>query len=51
MRPVEAGLWRHHETFDGTYTIDDLFEINELLDVKLENQLRAAEWQERNRSE
>lgn len=37
MRPVEAGLWKLHETFDGTYIIDDLFDILEVLDVKVEN--------------
>lgn len=42
MRPVEAGLWKLHETFDGTYTADDMFDANELLDVQLENKVRAA---------
>ena len=44
MRPVQAGFWRLHETFDGTYTIDDLFDIVEFLDVRLENENRAAAW-------
>jgi hypothetical protein len=48
MRPVEAGLWKLHETFDGTYTADDLLDINEVLDVQLENKLRAHEWRARN---
>jgi hypothetical protein len=48
MRPVEAGLWKLHETFDGTYTVDDLLDINELLDVQLENKLRAHDWRVRN---
>ena len=43
MRPVEQGVWRLHETFDGTYTIDDLFDIHEILDVQLENRFRARE--------
>jgi hypothetical protein len=42
MRPVQAGHWRLHETFDGTYTIDDLFDINEILDVAAENEHRIA---------
>lgn len=42
MRPVEAGLWKLHETFDGTYTADDMFDINELLDVQAENKARAT---------
>ncbi len=46
MRPVEAGLWRLHETFDGTYTVDDLLDINEVLDVQLENRARAQAWKE-----
>jgi hypothetical protein len=43
MRPVEAGVWKLHETFDGTYTIEDLFDINEVLDVQHENRWRARE--------
>lgn len=43
MRPVETGLWKLHETFDGTYNIDDLFDICELLDVQFENKLRSAQ--------
>lgn len=41
MRPVEEGLWKLHETYDGTYIVDDLFDINEILDVRIENKLRA----------
>jgi hypothetical protein len=41
MRPVEAGLWKLHETFDGTYVIDDLFDINEMMDVTMENRYRS----------
>jgi hypothetical protein len=47
MRPVEAGLWKLHETFDGTYTVDDLLDINEVLDVQAENQQRFNEWKAR----
>ena len=43
-RPVQEGFWKLHETFDGTYIIDDLFDILELLDVRLENENRAAAW-------
>lgn len=42
MRPVEARFWQLHETFDGTYTADDMFDINELMDVQIENKVRAA---------
>jgi hypothetical protein len=44
MRPVESGLWKLSETFDGTYTIDDLFDINEVMDVEVENRSRARVW-------
>ena len=41
--PVAAGLWRQHELWDGTYTLDDLLDIAELIRVQNENQARAAE--------
>jgi hypothetical protein len=41
--PVNAGLWKQHELWDGTYTIDDLLDINELLAVRAENEWRAQE--------
>lgn len=44
MRPVAAGLWRLHETFDGTYTVDDLFDIIEVMDVDVENKARQNKW-------
>lgn len=44
VRPVEAGMWRLHETFDGTYIIDDLMDACEMLDVKEANQMRHAQW-------
>jgi len=47
MRPVQSGLWKLHETFDGTYTVDDLLDINEILDVALENKIRSEGWKER----
>lgn len=43
MRPVEAGCWKLHETFDGTYIIDDLFDILEMMDVSLENKARIKQ--------
>jgi hypothetical protein len=36
-------VWRQHELWDGTYTIDDLFDIIEVLKVKAENERRAME--------
>ena len=41
--PVSAGLWRQHELWDGTYTLDDLLDITELIRVRRENEKRAAE--------
>lgn len=46
MRPVEAGFWKLHETYDGTYIADDLLDINEMMDVVIENKNRAAIWNE-----
>jgi hypothetical protein len=40
--PVEAGLWTQRELFDGTYTVDDLFDALEFITVREENQRRAA---------
>ena len=40
MRPVVHGLWRQRETFDGTYSFEDLLDAHELLDVKAENDYR-----------
>ena len=39
--PVAAGHWRQHELWDGTYTLDDLLDIVELIRVKHENEYRA----------
>ena len=41
--PVAAGMWRQHELWDGTYTLDDLLDITELIRVRNENQARAME--------
>ena len=41
--PVSAGLWRQHELWDGTYTVDDLLDIIEMMQVAKENERRAAE--------
>lgn len=40
-------MWKLHETFDGTYTVDDLLDINEVLDVRAENGARAAAYRAR----
>ena len=41
--PVSAGLWKQHELWDGTYTLDDLLDAAELISVKREKNIRAAE--------
>ncbi len=41
--PVAAGMWRQHELWDGTYTLDELLDITELIRVRRENEERAAD--------
>ena len=41
-RPVLAGLWKQHELWDGTYDLDDLIAIHEMLDIKAVNDYRAS---------
>ena len=41
--PVSAGYWRQHEIWDGTYTLDDLLDIVEMIRVKNENEYQAVE--------
>ncbi len=41
-----AGLWRHCELFDGTYSFEDLLDVHELLDVKAENERRTHAYYE-----
>ena len=36
-------MWRQHELWDDTYTLDDLLDITELIRVRRENENRAAE--------
>lgn len=40
FRPVMAGVWKQRETFDGTYTFEDLLDAHEILDIKAENENR-----------
>jgi len=35
--------------FDGTYNLDDLLDITEMMTVKAENERRFAEWNEQQR--
>ena len=41
--PVAVGMWKQHELWDGTYTLDDLLDAAELIQVRRENEERAAE--------
>ena len=41
--PVTAGMWRQHELWDGTYTLDDLLDAVEVIRVRWENERRALE--------
>ena len=41
--PVASGHWSQHELWDGTYTLDDLLDIVEMIQVRHENELRARE--------
>ncbi len=41
--PVTAGMWKQHEMWDGTYTLDDLLDAVEMIRVQNENEMRAAE--------
>ena len=41
--PVTAGMWRQHELWDGTYTLDDLLDAVEVIRVRRENEYRASE--------
>ena len=36
-------MWKQHELWDGTYTLDDLLDAEEMIRVKRENDIRAAE--------
>jgi len=41
--PVSAFYWRQYELWDGTYTLDDLLDILEVMAVARENDARARE--------
>ena len=43
--PVAAGMWKQHQLWDGTYTLDDLLDIVELIRVRRMNEMRAREAQ------
>ena len=41
--PVMAGHWKQRELSDGTYTLDDLLDILEVMQVENENRHRESE--------
>ena len=41
--PVVLGYWKQHELWDGTYTLDDLLDIVEVIAVQRENEARAID--------
>ena len=41
--PVMEGLWQQHELWDGTYTLDDLLDVTEMIRIRRENECRAIE--------
>jgi len=34
-------MWRQHEIWDGTYSLEDLLDAHEMLAVRAENERRA----------
>jgi len=40
---VNAGCWQQHELWDGTYCLDDLWDVLEMLTVRAENERRARD--------
>ena len=40
---MALGYWKQHELWDGTYTLDDLLDIVELIRVRRENEWKARE--------
>lgn len=41
--PVMAGHWKQRELSDGTYSLDDLLDIHEMMAVNAENERRHAD--------
>jgi hypothetical protein len=41
--PVKERYWRQNETEDGTYDLDDLLDILEMIEVDTENNQRGID--------
>jgi hypothetical protein len=39
--PVIAGMWSHRDIVEDIFTLDDLLDAHEMLQVKYENEQRA----------
>ena len=39
--PVIYGFWRQHELWDGTYTLDDLLDVVEVIAVRKAREVRT----------
>jgi hypothetical protein len=50
MRPVLAGMCKFESLKDGTLDLEDIFLMNDALDVKYENERRYNEYLERERN-
>jgi len=46
---VFAGIWQQHQLWDGTYTVIDLFDVHEMMNVQAENERRMMEHQRTSR--
>ena len=44
--PVTSGYWKHSELNDDTYDLDDLMDILEVMQLKVENERRHQEFEE-----
>lgn len=42
--PVFHGMWKQHEVFDGTYSLEDLLDAHEIMAVMAENKRRAEDY-------
>jgi hypothetical protein len=43
-------MWTHREIVDDVFTLEDLFDVHEALDIKAENERRVRAYCEKQRS-
>lgn len=48
-RPVTEGMCKYESVIDGTLGLEDIATMNDVLDIKAENQARLQEAAERNK--